>query len=311
MDRFGHVGRGVARAAAAEAGGAAGAVPQQAPVLRSARAHTRFSVRTMAIAGVGFGRRWRQTLLLAWRDAVHEWPVSLCMILALAAVLAPLLVLFGLKSGIVTTMRERLRSDPRTVEISPRGHYRLDAAWFDALRARSGGAVPASRGPGRCPPPCRWRRRQGRRSLDVDMLPTAAGDPLLPAGSARRRGPCRASCSPATAAAKLGVGSERPADRRGRPADGRQRRGGSCAADRCRHSSGSELSPATPSFVSLPLSGRDGGLPRRLRRPGARRDEAAPRRATGRRAAFASFRLYARDIDDVAPLAPALARAGP
>lgn len=72
------------------------------------------------------GRQWQQACRLAFRDFLHEWRVSLCLIFALAAVLAPLLVLFGLKSGIIATMTERLRADPHNLEITLRGHQRLD-----------------------------------------------------------------------------------------------------------------------------------------------------------------------------------------
>ena len=38
---------------------------------------------------------------LATRDFLHEWQVSLCFVIALAAVLGPMMVLFGLKFGII------------------------------------------------------------------------------------------------------------------------------------------------------------------------------------------------------------------
>ena len=41
---------------------------------------------------------------LSFRDYSHEWRMSGCFILALASVLAPMMILFGLKFGIVTTM---------------------------------------------------------------------------------------------------------------------------------------------------------------------------------------------------------------
>ena len=41
---------------------------------------------------------------LSMRDFVHELSLSLCAILGIAAILAPLLVLFGLKFGVVYSM---------------------------------------------------------------------------------------------------------------------------------------------------------------------------------------------------------------
>ena len=49
---------------------------------------------------------------LSLRDYLHERLLSACAVLGLAAVLAPLLILFGVKFGVVETLTERLRSDP-------------------------------------------------------------------------------------------------------------------------------------------------------------------------------------------------------
>ena len=64
---------------------------------------------------------WRDVARLAFRDYSHEWHISGCFILGLAAVLAPLLVLFGLKYGLVTSMLTALAEDPENREIKPLG----------------------------------------------------------------------------------------------------------------------------------------------------------------------------------------------
>jgi len=121
--------------------------------------------------------QWRTAASLAVADFRHEWQVSVCLVLALAAVLGPLLALFGLKSGIVTTMRARLRADPVNRELVIRGHHALAPEWFTALRARDdvGFLVPRTR----------WLSASitletpaGVVLPDVDMVPTAEGDPL-------------------------------------------------------------------------------------------------------------------------------------
>ena len=56
---------------------------------------------------------------LAWADLKHEWVLSLCLFLAVAAVVGPLLLLFGLKNGTMETLRGRLLEDPRNREIRP------------------------------------------------------------------------------------------------------------------------------------------------------------------------------------------------
>ena len=88
-----------------------------------------------------------KVLPLAWADWCAEARLSACAVLGLAAVLAPLLVLFGLKYGLVATLTERLLADPRTRELLPVGSGRYDAAWFERLRARPeiGFVVPRTR----------------------------------------------------------------------------------------------------------------------------------------------------------------------
>ena len=84
-----------------------------------------------------------QMFCLATADYRRE---RLLSILGLAAVLAPLLVLYGVKFGVVTTMVSRMRSDPLTLELSPvsSGHFTQD--FFTSLRQEPG--VAASGAPG-------------------------------------------------------------------------------------------------------------------------------------------------------------------
>ena len=79
-----------------------------------------------------------QMFCLATADYRRERLLSLCSILGLAAVLAPLLVLYGVKFGVVTTMVSRMRSDPLTLELSPvsSGHFTQD--FFTSLRQEPG-----------------------------------------------------------------------------------------------------------------------------------------------------------------------------
>lgn len=126
-------------------------------------------------------QQWSLAFRLAARDFTDEWRISLCLVFALAAVLTPLLVFFGLKSGIITTMTARLSSDPRNIEVSIRGHHRLDAAWFAMLAARAdvGFLVPRTRS---LSATVTIETADGRLLADLDMIPTAPGDPLLGAG---------------------------------------------------------------------------------------------------------------------------------
>jgi putative ABC transport system permease protein len=113
---------------------------------------------------------------LALADAAHEWRATACLVLALAAVLAPLLVLFGLRFGVVETLGTRLSKDPRTLEIVPIGAGRFDAAWFERARGWPGVAfvVPRTRAIA-----ATIDLVKDGRPAPAELAPTATGDPLL------------------------------------------------------------------------------------------------------------------------------------
>src|SRR5690606_15764840 len=81
--------------------------------------------------------RMRLVARLALDDYRHEWVLSGCSVLALAAVLIPLLVLFGLRYGIITNLLDPLIENPRYREISPVTSGRYTPEWFETMRARN------------------------------------------------------------------------------------------------------------------------------------------------------------------------------
>ncbi|AZE75697.1 ABC-type antimicrobial peptide transport system, permease component [Pseudomonas synxantha] len=109
---------------------------------------------------------------LAWQDYRNDRWLSACSVLALVAVIAPLLVLFGLKFGLVSSLTERLETDPATREIIPLGGGRFSAAFIEQLGQRSdvAFALPRTR---------QIAATAQVGALTLEMLPTAAGDPLL------------------------------------------------------------------------------------------------------------------------------------
>ena len=78
---------------------------------------------------------------LALRDYRHEWVMSGCFVLALSAVLVPLLVLFGLKYGIINNLLAPLKEDPRYRQIVPVGSGRFDPQWFVSMAERPDVAI--------------------------------------------------------------------------------------------------------------------------------------------------------------------------
>lgn len=133
---------------------------------------------------------------LAWQDYRNDAWLSVCSVLALVAVIAPLLVLFGLKYGLVSSLTERLENDPATREIIPLGGGRFSSEFVEQLRQRNdvAFALPRTR---------QIAATAQLGAVTVEMLPTADNDPLL-AGMPMPRGLDQIVLSQ-TAAEKLGA----------------------------------------------------------------------------------------------------------
>jgi putative ABC transport system permease protein len=121
----------------------------------------------------------RAAIRLAWADLRHERVFSLCMVLAVAAVVSPLLILFGVKNGAVETLRDRLTTDPRNREIRPVGSGRHLPAWFEKMATREDVAFisPATRSLA-ATVTVRIAGTQGSGE-PLDLIPSGPGDPLL------------------------------------------------------------------------------------------------------------------------------------
>jgi len=133
---------------------------------------------------------------LAWQDYRNDAWLSVCSVLALVAVIAPLLVLFGLKYGLVSSLTERLENDPATREIIPLGGGRFSSEFVEQLRQRGdvAFALPRTR---------QIAATAQLGAVTVEMLPTADNDPLL-AGMPMPKGLDQIALSH-TAAEKLGA----------------------------------------------------------------------------------------------------------
>ena len=77
--------------------------------------------------------RLKTIIRLSLYDYMHERLLTICAVMGLAAILAPLLVLFGVKSGIINTMVDRLVKDPRNLEVSPIGSGRYSPEWLSLI----------------------------------------------------------------------------------------------------------------------------------------------------------------------------------
>ena len=123
-------------------------------------------------------KRANNIFWLASRDYLNEWRVSGFYVLALAAVLGPMMVLFGLKVGIIGSMIDNLIEDPRNREVRPVGSGRYDKPWFDQLRERpevafiiaNTRAIAAT---------IQLNSEKSKRIITAEMIATAENDPLL------------------------------------------------------------------------------------------------------------------------------------
>lgn len=121
-------------------------------------------------------------LHLALADLRHDWRGALCFMAALTGVLAPLLILFALKSGTIDRLVETLFDNPanRQIIAPASAATALSAADFERIAAWPGVGfvVPATR---QINASADTVRAAGGRRLarDVSLIPTAPGDPLL------------------------------------------------------------------------------------------------------------------------------------
>jgi putative ABC transport system permease protein len=243
---------------------------------------------------------------LSLRDYSYERLLSICAVMGLAAILAPLLVLFGVKSGIINTMVDRLVNDPRNLEISPIGSGRYSHKWFSAKGELPGVAfiIPQTRSIA-ATMILDYKKGDRSHTLAVDLIPTGEGDPLLEKW-AKIPVDNTAVVLSASAARKLNVSA-------GQTIIGRVGRSVRGKKEQIKI----ELKVAAilpieafsrdAAFVRLILleateDYRDGFASRGFGWPGKARQK-GPRE-------YSSFRLYARSIHDVAELRDRLTRQG-
>ncbi|MCK5830960.1 MAG: hypothetical protein KAH20_11730 [Methylococcales bacterium] len=115
---------------------------------------------------------------LAIKDFFNDWQISSCYILALAAVLGPMMVLFALKYGIISGMFGQLIDDPRNRELRPvySGHFNIE--WMEELKKRPDVSflVPKTRS---LAASMSLKSQNAPSIISVELIPTSNNDPLL------------------------------------------------------------------------------------------------------------------------------------
>jgi len=119
---------------------------------------------------------------IVWRlsraDLQHEWILSACLVMAIAAVMSPLLLLFGLKYGTIETLRHRLVEDPRNREVRPLVSRSFSREWFEDVARRPDVAfvVPTTR---QISASVTAHIKGKKGEAELNIVPTGAGDPLI------------------------------------------------------------------------------------------------------------------------------------
>ncbi len=122
---------------------------------------------------------WPLIIDLSLRDLVHEKTLALCSVIGLAAVLAPLIILFGLKHGIIEGLRADLIDNPRSRMVVNAANRNFDEAFLARLAARPDIAfvIPRIRS---LNTEARFENPARPGSvLRAELLATGPGDPLL------------------------------------------------------------------------------------------------------------------------------------
>lgn len=116
---------------------------------------------------------------LVIKDLWQDRKVSFFIVSALVAVIAPLLLLFSLKFGIISKLQNDLVNDPQNLEIKMDGlNYHLDSQWITQTQQNPlvQFVIPLTRALNM------QADLRSRHSFERDVLliPTAKGDPLIP-----------------------------------------------------------------------------------------------------------------------------------
>lgn len=122
-------------------------------------------------------QRWTVVTGLAIADLRYELILTACIVLALTAIIAPLLLLLGLKNGVVEYQLKQLIEDPVYRELKPEQNEELQLEWIQTMAERPNvdyivpsvlrGSSSVSVG------------TLNGSSFFLDLVPSGIGDPLV------------------------------------------------------------------------------------------------------------------------------------
>ncbi len=106
-----------------------------------------------------------------------EYLVNICLIASMVSVIAPLMLLFSLRFGIVSNLEEKLVTDPKNLEIRMMSGYQLDNSFFEELKndPHIDFYIPLTRSLS----VTANVNFKGKMITNLEAIPTKAGDPLV------------------------------------------------------------------------------------------------------------------------------------
>ena len=113
---------------------------------------------------------------LALSDLSYDRKVSFCIIASLVAVITPLLLLFSLKYGVISQLRHQLINDPTNLEVKIVGNLNLSQDWFNWLKQQpeTQFSIPLTRSLNTIID----LKKDSNFIRNVELIPTDAGDPI-------------------------------------------------------------------------------------------------------------------------------------
>jgi putative ABC transport system permease protein len=118
-------------------------------------------------------------LWLSMKDLWHEKLITINLIFGTAAIIAPLLILFGIKFGTIETMTNRLVNDPKNLEIRPLSSRSYTSSWFENIKKNNkvNFVIPMTRQLSSSV--MIQPLALSKKSVTADIVATNDGDPLL------------------------------------------------------------------------------------------------------------------------------------
>lgn len=247
---------------------------------------------------------------LAWRDYWHEWLLSLCAVLALVAVLSPLLVLGGVRNGIIAGLEEQLMSDPRNLELIPAGSGHYNREWFSRVAGYEGVGFLIAQTRSIAGNMDIYQPDTGQKET-VELIPTAKGDPLLMRWQVELAGFNGLSTEQPVPVVLSSYAAQRLGAREGQVLQGRVGRINNGVKENAELGivvmailpleAQQKMAAYVPLDFLVALEDyRDGREVRALGWPGEPKPDSDE--------VFASFRLYAKNLDAVEPLGKLISR---